>query len=103
MRVIAVFTESGFSARLVSKYRPRCPIVGFSPSQETRRCMSLFWGVRPFTIKNVSDVDQLAEATEKRLLEEKLVKRGDVIGIISGTPFGATGTTNMMRLHRIGG
>jgi pyruvate kinase len=103
MKVIAVFTESGFSAQLVSKYRPRCAIVGFSPNQETRRRMSLFWGVRPYTIKNVADVDQLAEATEKRLLEEKLVKRGDVIGIISGTPFGATGTTNMMRLHRIGG
>ncbi|MFZ0736773.1 MAG: pyruvate kinase [Candidatus Acidiferrales bacterium] len=102
MKVIAVFTESGFSAKLVSKYRPRAPIVAFSPNPETRRRMSLYWGVRPATIARVGDVDQLAKATEKRLLEEKLVRRGDVIGIIAGTPFGATGTTNMMRLHRIG-
>jgi pyruvate kinase len=101
MRAIAVFTETGFSARLVSKYRPRAPIVAFSPNQETRRRLSLMWGTRPCTIAYVSDTDALADAAERRLLEEKLVKRGDVIGIISGTPFGTTGTTNMMRLHRI--
>jgi len=102
MRVIVVFTETGFSARLVSKYRPRAPIVAFSPNQETRRQLSLMWGTQPYTIQYVSDTDALTEAAERRLLEEKLVARGDVIGIISGTPFGRTGTTNMMRLHRIG-
>jgi pyruvate kinase len=102
MRVIVVFTETGFSARLVSKYRPLARIVAFSPNQETRRRLSLMWGTRPCTIQYVSDTDALSEAAERRLLEEKLVSRGDVIGIISGTPFGRTGTTNMMRLHRIG-
>jgi pyruvate kinase len=103
MKVIAVFTETGYSARLVSKYRPQPPIVAFSPSQETRRRISLFWGVSPFTIGEVKNVDRLADFAEKRLIEEKLVRRGDVIGIIAGTPFGAKGTTNMMRLHRVGG
>src|ERR1700683_3395916 len=103
MKVIAVFTETGYSARLVSKYRPQPPIIAFSPNQETRRRISLFWGVSPFTIGEVKNVDRLADFAEKRLIEEKLVRRGDVIGIIAGTPFGAKGTTNMMRLHRVGG
>ena len=102
MKVIAVFTESGYSARLVSKYRPRPPIAAFSPKQETRRRISLFWGVSPFTIGEVRNVDQLAAFAEKRLLEEKLVRQGDIVGILAGMPFGAAGTTNMMRIHRIG-
>ncbi len=103
MKVIAVFTETGYSARIVSKYRPRPPIVAFSPVQETRRRISLFWGVRPYTIGRISDADQLAEDAERRLIEEKIVRRGDIIGIIAGTPLGAKGTTNMMRLHRVSG
>lgn len=103
MKAIAVFTESGSSARLVSKYRPRAPIVAFSPLQETRRRLTLLWGVLPRTIARVHDIDQLAEAAEKRLTEERLVKRGDVVGVIAGTPIGTTGSTNLMRLIRIGG
>ncbi len=103
MKVIAVFTESGSSARLVSKYRPRAPIVAFSPVQEARRRLSLFWGVLPRTIERVHDVDQLAETAESRLLEEHLVKRGDVVGVIAGTPLGTTGSTNLMKIIRIGG
>ena len=103
MKVIAVFTESGSSARLVSKYRPRAPIVAFSPVQEARRRLSLLWGVLPRTIARVHDIDQLAKAAEARLTEEKLVKRGDIVGVIAGTPLGTTGSTNLMRLIRIGG
>ena len=103
LKAIAVFTESGSSARLVSKYRPRAPIVAFSPVQEARRRLSLLWGVLPRTIKRVHDIDQLAKVAEARLTEEHLVKRGDIVGIIAGTPLGTTGSTNLMRLIRIGG
>jgi pyruvate kinase len=103
LKAIAVFTESGSSAGLVSKYRPRAPIVAFSPLQEARRRLSLLWGVLPRTIKRVNDIDQLAEVAEARLTEERLVKRGDIVGIIAGTPLGTTGSTNLMRLIRIGG
>jgi pyruvate kinase len=103
MKVIAVFTESGSSARLVSKYRPPPPIVAFSPNQETRRRLSLFWGVLPRRIARVHDVDRLARAAESRLIAEKLAKHGDVVGIIAGTPLGTRGSTNLMRLIRIGG
>jgi pyruvate kinase len=102
MKAIVVFTETGFSARLVSKYRPKAPIIAFSPRPETRRRLALFWGVMPRTMGQIKRSDQLARLTELRMREEKLVETGDVIGIIAGTPFGAHGTTNLMRLLRVG-
>jgi pyruvate kinase len=103
MKLIAVFTHSGFTARLVSRYRPLVPIVAFSPEQETRRRLALIWGVYPRDIQDVRKVDGLAPVAEKRLLEERLVRKGDVIGIVAGTPMGIRGTTNFMKFHVIGG
>jgi pyruvate kinase len=103
MKLIAVFTHSGFTARLISRYRPLVPIVAFSPEEETRRRMALIWGVQPQKIPDVRKVDGLAVVAEKRLLEERLVRKGDVIGIVAGTPMGIRGTTNFMKFHVIGG
>ena len=103
MKVIAVFTETGSTARLVSRYRPGPPIIAFSPLQDTRRRLSLLWGVIPRTIQYVRDIDSLAKLAERRLLEEKLVAPGDVVGIVAGTPLGTRGTTNFMKLHVVGG
>src|SRR5580698_3972993 len=103
MKLIAVFTHSGFTARLVSRYRPLVPIVAFSPEAETRRRMALIWGVMARAIVDVHKVDGLAEIAEQRLLEERLVRKGDVIGIVAGTPMGVRGTTNFMKFHAIGG
>jgi pyruvate kinase len=103
MKLIAVFTHSGFTARLVSRYRPLVPIIAFSPEPATRRRMALIWGVMPAEIKNLHRVDSLAAISERRLLEEKLVRKGDVIGIVAGTPMGIRGTTNFMKFHVIGG
>ena len=102
MKAIVVFTETGYSARLVSKYRPRAPIVTFSPNQETRRRLSLFWGVNPKRMDRIRYIDELPELAEQRLRKEKLVERGDIVGIIAGTPIGSQGTTNLMRLMRVG-
>jgi pyruvate kinase len=102
MKLIAVFTHSGFTARLVSRYRPLVPIVAFSPEADIRRRMALIWGVYPRNIPDVRKIDGLAEVTEKRLLEERLVRKGDVIGIVAGMPMGIRGTTNFMKFHVIG-
>ena len=103
MKLIAVFTHSGFTARLVSCYRPDAPIIAFSPEADTRRRMALIWGVMPRHIPDTRKIDGLAAITEKRLLEERLVRKGDVIGIVAGTPMGIRGTTNFMKFHIIGG
>jgi pyruvate kinase len=102
MKVIAVFTETGSTARLVSKHRPRRPIIAFSTIQETRRRMSLNWGVVPRTIGKVQDIEELIQVAEKRLLEEGLVKQGDVVGIVAGTPLFVGGTTNFMKFLVVG-
>ena len=103
MKLIAVFTHSGFTARLVSRYRPLVPIIAFSPEAETRRRMALIWGVMPKDIEDTRKIDNLAAVAEKRLLRERLVRKGDVIGIVAGTPMGIRGTTNFMKFHVIGG
>jgi pyruvate kinase len=103
MKWIVVFTHSGFTARLISRYRPLVPIAAFSPETETRRRLALVWGVAPLEIPDLRKVDQLAEISEKRLLQEKLVGKGDVIAIVAGTPMGVRGTTNFMKFHVIGG
>jgi pyruvate kinase len=100
--LIAVFTHSGFTARLVSRYRPLVPIIAFSPEFATRRRMALLWGVKPRTIADIKKIDLLPAITEKRLLEERLVRKGDVIAIVAGTPMGKRGTTNFMKFHVIG-
>ncbi len=103
LKLIAVFTHSGFTARLISRYRPLVPIVAFSPEAETRRRLALIWGALPRKIQDVKKVDGLAKVAEKRLLEERLARKGDVIGIVAGTPMGIRGTTNFMKFHIIGG
>jgi pyruvate kinase len=102
MRLIAVFTHSGFTARLVSRYRPPVPIVAFSPDAAIRRRMALVWGVTSRSIPDIAKIEGLAAIAEKRLLEERFVKKGDVIGIVAGTPMGIRGTTNFMKFHVIG-
>ena len=102
MKLIAVFTHSGFTARLVSRYRPLVPIIAFSPEVGTRRRMALLWGVTSRSIVDIKKIDGLAAIAEKRLREDRLVRRGDVIGIVAGTPMGIRGTTNFMKFHVVG-
>ncbi|HKM81184.1 MAG TPA: pyruvate kinase [Candidatus Acidoferrum sp.] len=103
MKLIAVFTHSGFTARLISRYRPLVRIVAFTPEANTRRRMALLWGVTSRHISDIKKIDGLAAIAEKRLLEERLVRKGDVIGMVAGTPMGIRGTTNFMKFHVIGG
>ncbi len=103
MKWIVVFTHSGFTARLISRYRPLVPMVAFTPETETLRRLALVWGVAPKGIHDLRKVDQLAEISEKRLLQEKLVRHGDTIAIVAGTPMGVRGSTNFMKFHVIGG
>lgn len=102
-KAIAVFTETGKTALTISHYRPPSPIIAFSPNQATRRRLGLVWGVLPRKIKTVRDIDALAATAEKRLIEEQLVRRGDLVGIVAGTPLGIKGTTNLLKIHRVGG
>ena len=101
-RAIVAFTQSGFTARLISKYRPLTQIVAFTLSEKVRRRLLLNWGVTTRKIQMINSLDEMIQRVEKALLSDGLVKRGDSIVIVSGAPLGVKGTTNMMTLHRVG-
>jgi pyruvate kinase len=102
MTAIAVFTETGNTARLISKYRPRAPIFAFTSIPATRNRMNLYWGVRPMHSDHAPSADDMVRAAETALLARGAVKSGDVIGVVAGTQL-ASGSTNFMRLHVVGG
>ncbi len=98
---IAAFSESGTTARLLSKQRPVAPIVAFTPHDLVRQRMTLYWGVLPRQLARIQDPDDRVHAVAHRLVEETLVETGDCVVLLSGTVAGQLGGTNAMKLHRI--
>jgi pyruvate kinase len=98
---ISCFTISGTTARLLAHFRPAVPIVAFSPDQSIRRRLALYWGVEPRVMEPVKNADLMAELVSERLLEEGLVKPGDRVVLVHGSPLGVPGQTNSIRLHQI--
>lgn len=101
LKAIAVFTQTGSSARLISKYRPRVPVFAFSPLPQIVCRTALYWGVYPIFMPRVQSTDRMVEGAAKRLREAGAVRPGDVIAVIAGTPIARRGTTNLLKLHRI--
>jgi pyruvate kinase len=101
-RAIVAFTQSGFSARLISQERPDVPIIALTPSVTVRRRLALSWGVWSRLIRKVETTDEMVEEVEATLLGDGSVHVNDVIVIISGAPMWVTGTTNLVKLHRVG-
>ncbi len=96
---IIAFTQSGSTARLASKCRPRCPIIAATPLESTARRCNLYWGVQSIIIKPADNTDEMIVGVEQRVRELGIVESGDVMIITAGTPLGAPGTTNMMKLQ----
>lgn len=101
-RAIMAFTQSGTTAHLVSKYRPCCDIIGATMSDAVARKMSMFWGVTPLVLDRISSMESLVKDVDEALLKRRLAKKGDTIVITSGVPIGTSGTTNLMKIHRVG-
>ncbi len=101
LKAIAVFTQSGSSARLISKYRPRVPVYAFSPLPAITRRTALDWGVTPVLMQRVQSTDRMVEGAAARLREIGAAKPGDWIAVIAGTPIARRGTTNLLKVHRI--
>jgi pyruvate kinase len=101
-KYLVVYTESGYTARLVSKHRPRCSILALSRHPAICHRVKLLWGVRSKPVQEVDDIDHLVMVTENMLLENGWVERGDVICLIAGTPFEIGGKTDTIKLHKIG-
>lgn len=102
VKAIVAFSKSGFTARMVAKYRPNTHIIAFSPAEIVQRQLNLSWGVCPLKMEFLNNTDRIIHQTEKILLEKKLVKTGDMIVILLGAPVFIKGTTNLMKLHIVG-
>jgi pyruvate kinase len=101
-KALVAFTQSGSTAGRVSKYRPRMPIVAITPEDTVARRLVLRWGVYPFQIAGASSVEELF-ATGTRLSKELgLAKRGDLIAITGGIPVGVAGSTNLLKVSKVG-
>jgi pyruvate kinase len=99
--LIAAFTLSGTTARLLSHYRPQTPIVAFSPNQEVRRRLALLWGVVPRVLEPIQEQEAMVRRVEEELLSRGLAGKGDRIVIVFGAPIGQSGMINSLRLHHI--
>lgn len=101
-KVLAAFTQSGFTAKLLSKYRPQVPIIAFTPNERIQNKASLYWGVTPKVMRLPATTDEMIAAVERSLIADRIVKNGDGIVITSSSPLSTQGKTNFMKLHRIG-
>jgi pyruvate kinase len=101
-KAIVAFTQSGFTARLISQDRPSVPIIALTPFSEVQRRLGLFWGVSSRLIRKVETTDEMVEEVEAALLGDGTVRNNDVLVIISGAPMWVTGTTNLLKFHRVG-
>ena len=98
---IAIFTESGSTARLLSKYRPNARVYALCPDQAIIGRMVLLWGVTPILCRRYDETDKLVNMAEDILEAAGHVKQGEILGIVAGSAT-RTGATNFMRLHKVG-
>jgi pyruvate kinase len=101
-KYLCVFTESGDSARRMSRLRFRIPMKAFTPDEEIRRRMNLTWGIESFIVDRVTHTDAMYRQVDDILLKEGLAEVGDKVVVISGSPPGIPGSTNDLRVHVVG-
>ena len=101
MAAIAVFTESGNTARMLSKHRPKVCICAFSRDLEVCNRMNALWGVHPIHRNQWNSAEEMVKTAEKELLARGAIRKGEVLGLVAGTKL-TEGATNFMRLHTVG-
>jgi pyruvate kinase len=101
MGAIAVFTESGNTARMLSKHRPKVCIYAFSRKPEVCNRMNALWGVHPVHAEEWESAESMLRTAENELMSKGLLRAGDVLGLVAGTRL-TSGATNFMRLHTVG-
>jgi len=101
-KYVCIFTESGDSARRMSRLRFRVPMKAFTPDEAIRRRMALIWGIESYVTPRVTHTDSMYAQVDAVLLEEGLAEVGDKVVVISGSPPGIPGGTNDLRVHVVG-
>ena len=101
-KYLVAFTQSGDSARRLSRYRGSIPVLAFTPEAQVRSQLAMTWGVETFKTAAVEHTDEMVRQVDEQLLEIGRVKEGDLVVIIAGAPPGIPGSTNALRIHRMG-
>lgn len=100
-KAIITSTETGYTARMVSKYRPKAPIIAVTTEDQTLRRLALNWGVTPVKGDIASTTDEMFDKAMKGGLDSGLVKEGDLVVITAGVPLGRSGSTNLVKIGQI--
>lgn len=99
---IVTATTSGYTARMISRYRPSSPIVAVTTDPQVMRKLELMWGVIPLLGAKMVDTDQMISAAVNAAVEHGVIKGGDLVVITAGVPVGVRGTTNLIKIHTVG-
>ncbi|MEM8961178.1 MAG: pyruvate kinase [Acidobacteriota bacterium] len=104
VRHIVAFSQSGFTARMVARYRPRVPIIVFANQLGTARRVQLVWGARPIMLEDeVRHHDEVVQVVDRTLIKHELAEPGDIIMVMMGDPISERALTNLIRVHRVRG
>jgi len=101
-RCIVAFTMTGFTALLISKFKPDMPIVALSPDSSVVRRMRLYRGVIPYQVRKLANTDRMIEEMDRLMLDRGFARDGDAIVLVAGHPIATKSRTNFMKLHRVG-
>jgi pyruvate kinase len=101
-KYICTFTQSGDSARRLSRLRPTKPVFAFTPVEHVRNQLAMAWGIQPMLVPMVHHTDEMTEQVDRTLLENRLVSEGDLVVIAAGSPPGQAGSTNSLKVHKVG-
>jgi pyruvate kinase len=101
-KYLVTFTQSGDSARRLSRIRSKLPMLAFTPVQATRSQLALTWGIQTYLVPMVRHTDQMARQVDESLLQSGRCVEGDTVVIVAGSPPGIPGSTNALRVHRVG-
>ena len=94
---ILAATRSGYTARMISRFRPGCVIAALTTEERVRRQLAISWGVAPYLVGNVDSTDRLFSLSVDAARKEGLVEKGDTVVITAGVPIGRSGSTNLIK------
>ncbi|MDR1271904.1 MAG: pyruvate kinase [Clostridiales Family XIII bacterium] len=102
IKAILAPTSSGYTARIVSLLRPDTPVIGFATTSKVTKRMALYWGVEPYQSEYESNITEFYRTILDTAEENGKISKGDTVIMIAGLPIGIGGTTNVMRIHKVG-
>jgi pyruvate kinase len=101
-KYVCVFTESGDSLKRISRLRSAVPILTFTPNEEVANRLAMVWGSHTFLVPKVNHTDAMFDQVDRTVLDEGLCRVGDEVVVVAGTPPGVSGSTNTLRVHKVG-